>query len=109
MSAENNIAASTDQLTQIGVTVNAPLLEKIVKGLGIANRSLDASLVAASDPKELALVRTNFLEKKLGITEGGDAAIAEIMTQMSAIRRKQRGAVYYLLTVKFGKESVYLS
>ncbi len=108
MSAEANIEKSTKQLQEIGIDVDAALLEKIVKALGIANQSLDASLVSATDPAELARVRTNFVEKKLGVTDGGDEAIAEVMAQMKGFNQKQRGAVYYLLTEKFGKQSVYL-
>ena len=107
MSAEKNIEKSTAQLEQLGVKVNAALLEKVVKGLGIANQSVDASLVSATDPAELDRVRTNFIEKKLGVTDGGDEAIAEVMEKMKGIKQKQRGVVYYMLAEKFGKQSVY--
>ena len=111
MSAEQNIEKAAAQLGELGVRVNNALLEKIVKGLGIANQSMDASLVAASDPEELARVKTNFLEKKLGLSgeAANDAAIAEVMEKMAGIHQKSRGAVYYLLTEKFGKEEVYLA
>ena len=111
MSAEQNIEKAAAQLGELGVKVNHELLEKIVKGLGIANQSVDASLVAASDPQELARVKTNFLEKKLGLSDeaANEAAIAEVMEKMAGIHRKSRGAVYYLLTEKFGKEEVYLA
>jgi hypothetical protein len=110
MSAEKNIEKSTAQLTDIGEKINAPLLEKIVKSLGIANQSVDASLVSSSDQTELDRLKANFLIKKLGLTDdaANDAAIAGVMEKMKGHRQKQRGAVYYLLTVKFGKESVYL-
>ena len=109
MSAENNIEKSTQQLEKIGVSVDPELLEKVVKGLGIANQSQDASLVSATDQAELDRVKTNFLEKKLGLTDdaANDAAVQEVVGQLSEFNQKQRGAVYYLLTKKFGKESVY--
>jgi hypothetical protein len=110
MSAEQNIEKAAVQLKELGVEVNAALLEKIVKGLGIANQSVDASLVAASDPDELKTVRTNFVEKKLGIQSVAvaDLAIDEVMQQMSGIKQKSRGAVYYLLAEKLGKADLFL-
>ncbi|MGB0774874.1 MAG: DUF2853 family protein [Akkermansiaceae bacterium] len=110
MSAEKNIAKSTAQLNDLGVKVNDALLEKIVKGLGIANQSVDASLVSATDPEELKRVEDGFLTKKLGIDDADakSKAVADVMAQMKGINQKQRGTVYYLLTEKFGKESVYL-
>ena len=108
MSAASNIEKSASQLREIGVDVDSTLLEKIVNALGIANQTLDASLVSATDENELATVRHNFIEKKLGVSEGAEEALAETMEQLSAFNHKQRGAVYYLLTKRFGKESVYL-
>jgi len=110
MSAEKNIEKSKAQLEAIGVEVNEPLLEKIVKRLGIANQSVDASHVAASDPKEVERVKKNFAVKKLEQedNEALDQVMSEIMEQMKPHKLKQRGAVYYLLTVKFGKESLYI-
>ncbi|MEM7385293.1 MAG: DUF2853 family protein [Verrucomicrobiota bacterium] len=110
MSAEANIKKSTEQLEKIGATVNAALLEKVVKGLGIANQSVDASLVSGTDPSELDRVKANFLTKKLGIEDEAarDAAVTEVIDKMSEFRQKQRGAVYYLLTEHFGKQDVYL-
>ena len=110
MSAEKNIEKATAQLKDLGIDVNDALIEKIVKALGIANQSVDASLVSATDPEELARVKTNFLEKKLGLSDAAanDAAISEVMEKMKGIKQKSRGAVYYMLTEKFGKEDVYL-
>ncbi len=110
MSAENNIRISKEQLEAIGETVDEALLEKIVKGMGIANDSVDSSLVAASDPGELTRVRKSFLEKKLRLLdddEANEAAIAEAVERLSSFKQKNRGAFYYLLTKKFGKEDVY--
>lgn len=110
MSAETNIKKSTDQLEAIGVSVNAVLIEKIVKRLGIANQSVDASHVAATDPSEVERLKKNFVIKKLEQEDNADTdkAIADALAKMSQHRMKQRGAVYYLLTVHYGKESVYL-
>jgi hypothetical protein len=108
--AETNLEKSKEQLEKMGVTVNGDLLEKIVKRLGIANQSLDASLVSASDKSELDRVRTNFLVKKLEQTDDAvcDAAIAEVMEKMKEFKQKRRAAAYYLLTEKFGREDVYM-
>lgn len=110
MSAEENIKKSKAQLEKIGESVNDELLEKIVKGLGIANNSLDSSLVSASDAGELKVVRKKFLEKKLQLMDDDDAneaALKEVGDKMAEFKQKQRGAFYYLLTKKFGKEDVY--
>lgn len=110
MSAEKNIEKTAAQLKEIGVEVNEQLVEKIVKRLGIANQSVDASHVAAGDPTEVDRLKKNFVLKKLGQedNEATDKAIADVLVQMKPHRMKQRGAVYYLLTKHFGKEDVYL-
>ena len=85
------------------------LISAVFKGLGPAVHNKDASLVSCSDPAELATVKKNFLIKKLGMTDGPelDAAIKEVCETMKATRQKSRVTFYYLLTKKFGKESVY--
>jgi len=96
MSAEKNIEKSTAQLKDIGVSVNEALLEKVVKKLGIANQSVDASHVAATDKLEVERLKTNFVIKKL------------VLEKMKPHKMKQRGAVYYLLTTHYSKEDLYL-
>jgi len=110
MSAEKNIEKTTAQLKDIGVSVNDALVEKIVKRLGIANQSVDASHVAATDPSEVERLKKNFVIKKLGQADNADTdkAIADALEKMKPHRLKQRGAVYYLLTTHFKKEDVYL-
>ena len=109
MSAEDNIVKSKAQLVELGVSVNDALLEKIVKGFGIANQSLDASLVSASDKKELETLKKGFATKKLGLEEDAkDAAIKSVMDKMSKFKQKRRGAVCYLLTTETGKESNFV-
>lgn len=110
MSAEKNIEKSTAQLKDIGVNVNAELIEKIVKRLGIANQSVDASHVAATDPSEVERLKKNFVVKKLGQADNSatDDVIAGVLEKMKPHKLKQRGAVYYLLTVHYGKEDIYL-
>ena len=80
----------------------------IVKHLGIALRNRDSSLVAASDPKELATVRESWLKKKLGLSDDKllDAAIKHVCERMKADHDKSRVAVYYLLAEHFDKLGV---
>ena len=110
MSAEKNIEKSTAQLKDIGVSVNEELLVKIVKKLGIANQSVDASNVAATDPSEVDRLKKNFVIKKLGQEDNADTdkVIAGVLEKMKPHKMKQRGAVYYLLTEHYGKQDIYL-
>jgi hypothetical protein len=78
----------------------------IIKHLGIALKSTDASLVSCSSKDELARVRDSWLKKKLALTDDDkalDQAIGEICTKMKADQNKDRVAFYYLLAEKYGK------
>lgn len=79
-------------------------VDKIVKHLGIALRSKDASLVSCSDQTELDRVIEKWCGKKLGL---GEAAGAELVTkvceQMSDDRQKARVTFYYLVAKHAGK------
>lgn len=82
----------------------------IVRYLGIALQKRDSSLVAFSDKEEIAHVRTNFLKKKLGLTNPDaelDKAIMAIGEKMKGDRTKNRVTVYYLLADHFGKLSAF--
>lgn len=86
--------------------VDEQVVKGIVKHLGIALQSRDASLVSCQDQEELLRVRESFLKKKLGITVSNaelDKSILEICEQMKAERNKSRVIFYYLLSEKFGK------
>lgn len=77
----------------------------IVKYCGISLRDRDSSLVAMSDGNERALVRENYLKKKLGLTNPDadlDDAIMAVAQVMKADRTKNRVTVYYLLADHFG-------
>jgi hypothetical protein len=57
------------------------------------------------DKEEVARVRTNFLKKKLGLTNPDaelDKAIMAIAEKMKGDRTKNRVTVYYLLADHFG-------
>jgi hypothetical protein len=86
--------------------VNEAAVAGIVRHLGIALRSKDASLVAATDPEELKTVRESWLKKKLALTDSDaelDKVIHGVMTKMKADRMKERVTVYYLLAEHYGK------
>ena len=80
-------------------------VDKIVKHLGIALRSKDASLVSCSDNSELDRVRDSWCMKKLGQSDEGkcDEVIGEICTTMKGDRNKQRVTFYYLVAKSFGQ------
>ena len=84
---------------------DAGAVEKIVKHLGIALRSRDASLVSCTDPKELDRVREKWCEKKLGATDAAasDAVIAKVCETMKDDRSKSRVTFYYLVAKHMGK------
>lgn len=81
------------------------VVQKIVKHLGIALRSRDASLVSCSDKSELDRVREKWCMKKLGATDAGaaDAVIATVCETMKGDRQKQRVTFYYLVAKEMGR------
>ena len=86
---------------------DAAIVEKIVKHLGIALRSKDASLVSCSDPSELDRVVEKWCMKKLGMTDktASDEVVAKVCEEMSGDRMKQRVTFYYLVAKHVGKLS----
>ena len=95
---------------RLGLNVDEDLLRNVTRGLGPALYNPDAQLVACSDEAELERVRKNFLIKKLGLADGPELmeAIRDVCQAMVELRsNKYRAIFYYLLTKKFGKESVY--
>ena len=101
---------AVDLKDKLGVNPDMDLLTKVTIGCGPSIYNADSSTVSGSDASELATVKNNFLIKKLGLKDGADLdkAIAEVMDQYGQSNRsKYRAVVYYLLTKKFGKESVY--
>lgn len=70
----------------------------------------DSALVSFGDPEEVARVRTNFVKKKLGVTDSDadiDAAIAKVGEQLKGEKRKDRLVVYYLLAKAYNKLDVF--
>jgi hypothetical protein len=86
--------------------VNEQAVAAIVKHLGIALKSADASLVSCSSTSELVRVRESWLKKKLGLTADDqtlDKAIRDVCNSMQGAGKKSRVTVYYLLADKLGK------
>jgi hypothetical protein len=85
---------------------NEKAIAGIVKHLGIALKSRDASLVSCSSKDELARVRDSWCKKKLGLSKSDeeiDKDIKDICEIMKADQRKHRVTFYYLLAEKYGK------
>lgn len=91
--------------------VDQNVISGIVKHLGIALRSRNASLVSCSNPVELERIRESFLKKKLGLTHSDrelDEAILTVCNQMKGIKNKSRVTFYYLLAEKYGQQSLFI-
>ncbi len=89
---------------------DAAAIGGIMKHLGIALQSRDASLVACADKSERDRVRDSFLKKKLGLTQPDDEldqAVIEICEKMKDDREKSRVTFYYLLAEKYKKLSLF--
>ncbi len=82
---------------------NEKAVETIVKYLGIALRSRDASLVSCSDDSELDRVRKGFCVKKLGLdADAAAAAVKKTCETMKGDRNKNRVTFYYLVAQASG-------
>jgi len=98
------------EMTNLGISFDEALFSAVTKGVGPVIYNADSSKVSSSDPEELNRMKTNFLINKLGLADGPelDAAIQGVVEQLGASNRnKYRAMFYYLLVVKFGKQSVY--
>lgn len=104
--------AETDYVADVKRYVSdadADKVAAIVKHLGIALKSRDASLVSCSSKDELARVRDSWCKKKLQAAQSDtdlDSAIKDVCETMKGDQRKQRVTFYYLLTQKLDKMSV---
>jgi hypothetical protein len=87
-------------------TADEAIVQKIVKHLGIALQSRDASLVSASDKSELDRVVEKWCGKKLGVTDArAQAAVDSVCATMKAEKNKSRVTFYYLVAKELGKLS----
>ncbi len=94
-----------DDLKRYVPGANEKAVAGIVRHLGIALKSKDASLVSCSSKEELDRVRDSWCKKKLAISDDKaiDAAIKEVCEKMKGDKQKQRVTFYYLLAEKFAK------
>lgn len=84
---------------------NEAAVEAIIKHLGIALRSRDASLVACSSKEELERVRESWCKKKLALAQSDedlDGMIQDVCETMKGDQQKSRVAFYYLLAMNSG-------
>jgi hypothetical protein len=91
--------------------MNEEAVAGIVRYLGIALKSADASLVSCSDKTELDRVREKFCKKKLARTEDDaalDDAIKSVCEKMKADRTKSRVTFYYLLAEHYGQLDMFV-
>lgn len=98
------------EAAKIGVSVDLDLLTKVTKGLGPSIYNADSAKVSCGDKAEIERVKSSFLMKKLGLSDGDalDSAIQEVCeTFGSANRNKHRALFYYLLVQKMGQEAKY--
>jgi hypothetical protein len=96
----------SDDVARYAAEVDEAAVAGIVKHLGIALRSKDASLVSCSDKTELDRVRESWCVKKLALADDAaaiDAAIGDVCATMKADHNKARVTFYYLLAEKYGK------
>lgn len=101
---------AADLKEKCGMNPDMDLLTKVTIGCGPSIYNADASTVAGSQESELETVKDNFLIKKLGLSDSPalmEAINEAIETYGRSNRNKYRAVIYYMLTKKFGKESVY--
>ena len=101
--ADLNYAADIAKYTS---NVDDKAVAGIVKHLGIALKSKDASVVSCSDKSERDRVRDSFLKKKLALTDSDkdlDKAVMDVCQKMKDEHNKSRVTFYYLLAERYGK------
>lgn len=107
---DEKVAFYLAEAKKLNLSIDEQLLSKVTHGLGPSIYSQDSETISATDPTEVALVKNNFLIKKLGLTDGPalDKAIDEVMEQVGkSNKNKYRAIVYTLLVEKLKKHSVY--
>ncbi len=101
---------AADIRTKFGQEPDTEFLRKVTDALGPAIYNRDACKVSGSSESELQTVKTNFLQKKLGLEDEPELmeAIRQVIADYGkSERNKYRAVIYYMLARKFGRESVY--
>ena len=105
------IAHYSEANQKLGLGLSEELIAKVTASLGPVIYNQDAEVVSCSDKSEVERVKTNFLEKKLGLSDDTlfDSAIQSVCEKMGTSNtRKYRALFYALLAKEFGKESIYV-
>ena len=101
---------ASDIRTKFGQEPDMELLVKVTTALGPAIYNRDACKVSGSSASELLTVKTNFLQKKLGLADSPallEAVHRVIDAYGRSERNKYRAVIYYMLARHFKRESVY--
>jgi hypothetical protein len=101
---------ASDLKNKCDMSPDMDLLRKVTIGCGPSIYRADASTVSSSSKSELETVKKSFLIKKLGLkdTPKLDEAIDEVIEIYGrSNRNKYRAVIYYMLTKRFRKSSVY--
>ena len=101
-----DLANHIEKVKKYSPAPNEAAVAAIVKHLGIALQSRDASLVSTSDPSEMKRVRDGWMKKKLGLTgtdEELDSGLKAVAEKMKAERAKDRVTFCYLVAEHYGK------
>ncbi|MGL4728559.1 MAG: DUF2853 family protein [Bosea sp. (in: a-proteobacteria)] len=89
--------------------VNEAAAAGLIKSYQLVMSKADTRYVACSDAKELETVKTNFLKKKLGLTDGDlDGSLKATCEHMKSDKTKARTTFYYLLAEHFGKLDMFI-
>lgn len=85
------------------------VVDGILKTYALVLSKSDSAVVALSDSSERATVKTNFLGKKLGLSDDAamEKALDAVAEKMKGNNHKSRAAVYYLLAEHFGKLDIF--
>ncbi len=106
---ENAVESCKKQMKKHKIKCDDNFFHGVAKSLGPSLYNKDASLVAASDKKELETIKKNFIAKKLKVTgPKADSAIQYAVLKLGHSNRfKQRAVFYYLIAQKLGKQSAF--
>jgi len=108
---EEKIALYKAANKDLSLGLSDDLIEKVTTGLGPVIYNADTELVSCSDQSELDTVKKSFLSGKIQVPNDDakyDAAIKKVCEKMGTSNRSKYRALFYaLLTVEFGKESIY--
>ncbi len=107
---DEKIAKYQEENKKLKLGLSNDLIEKVTVGLGPSIHKKDSETVSCSQESELATVKKNFIEKKLGVKDAAkqDEAVKKACEKMGSSNRNKYRALFYALIAKdLGKTSVY--